>query len=231
MTVANLIRDFVSLLFPPVCIGCGKSLYADEMYLCAYCWYSLPITNFHMHPRHNAASKHFWGRVQAQGTYAYLYLEPSSVAERLIHHLKYRDMPQLGEWLGQKCALHLRDSLFEEVDLIMPVPLHPKKQRKRGYNQSACFAWGLSKVWGIEVVEGNLVRTVHTSSQTNKKRMQRFENVKNAFQVVRSEELVGKHVLLTDDVFTTGATLEACAMPLLAIKGVKVSILTLAIAR
>lgn len=227
----QVFHDFISLLFPPACLGCGKSLYADESYLCTFCWYKLPITNFHLHPMENAAAKHFWGRIGAIHAAAYLYLSPSSTVERLLYRLKYGHRPELGTVLGERYGRLLLDSDFAKVEAIMPVPLHGKKKRKRGYNQSAYFAYGLSNVWGVEVLEDNLVRSHFTASQTDKKRLERYENVKEAFALLRPQALEGKHLLLVDDVLTTGATLEVCAEQLLKIEGVRVSILTIAIAR
>lgn len=227
----QLVHDFISLLFPPACMGCGKSLYADESYLCTFCWYKLPIANFHLHPTENAAAKHFWGRIGAVHAGAYLYLSPSSTVERLLYQLKYSNKPALATVLGERYARLLLASDFAEAEFIIPVPLHGKKKRKRGYNQSAYFAYGLANIWGAQVLEGNLVRTHFTTSQTSKKRMERYENVKDAFVLLHPQALEGKHVLLVDDVLTTGATLEACAEQLLQIEGVRVSILTMAMAR
>ncbi|WP_051292722.1 ComF family protein [Olivibacter sitiensis] len=227
----QVFHDFISLLFPPTCIGCGMPLYANEEYLCTFCWYKLPVTNCHLHPEQNEAAKHFWGRLQDVQAASYLYFNPKSSVERILYELKYNNKPEIGILLGKKYGEILQNTDFARIDAILPVPLHSKKKRKRGYNQSSCIAQGLAHAWNVPVMEDCLIRTKHTTSQTRKNRIERYENMKEAFTIPYPLQLEHKHVLLVDDVLTTGATIEACAAPLLKIEGLRLSILTLALAK
>ena len=148
-----------------------------------------------------------------------------------MHQLKYKDRPDVGQYLGKVYGAMLRQApAFESVELILPVPLHERRLRQRGYNQSAAFAEGLAQAWGIPFDDKALRRTQHTETQTHKSRIERFDNVSAAFAVAQAETLQGKHLLLVDDVLTTGATLEACGLKLLEIPGTRLSLATIAIA-
>lgn len=227
MSLRTYLNDFFSLLFPPLCLGCNRSLYKHEIFLCSYCWYSLPVTNFHL-DEENAAAKQLWGRVKLERTASYLYFAKESIVQRIMHHLKYFSRAEIGVVLGERYGLLLKESDFNTVNIIMPVPLHPKKLKKRGYNQSESFARGLSTSMRIPLDVENMVRHTLTESQTTKKRYERYENMRSIFKINDPERLKGQHVLLVDDVLTTGATIEACANKLLEIPDVKVSVVTLA---
>lgn len=221
------LKNFLSLLYPALCVGCEKPLYEHEELICSYCWYHLPVTNFHQ-DQHNAAAKQLWGRVKLEFVTSYLYFIKASNVQHILHHLKYFDAPAVGAILGKRYGELLNETGYSNADIIVPVPLHPKKLRKRGYNQSEYFAEGLSKSMQLPIAVGNLVRHTLAESQTTKKRFERYENMKAIFDVTEPKAFINKHVLLVDDVLTTGATIEACASKLLAISGVKVSVVTLA---
>lgn len=231
MAIKRYIHDLASLFFPQACLGCDTPLMYGEHLICTDCWYHLPYTHAHL-DIHNPGARQLWGRVPMEAVASYLYFVDSSRVKRIMHHLKYRRCPQAGELLGSKYGELLRETApFNGADIIVPVPLHPSKLRKRGYNQSAFFAKGLSCSMGKAVGEHVLVRSRATESQTRKSRYQRYENMVDTFSVCGGDAVVDKHVLLVDDVLTTGATLEACAHALLTGGAARVSAVTIAKAR
>lgn len=225
------LADFLSIIFPQVCQACKQSLTRQEKLICTSCVYQLPYTNFHLHPDH-AVARQFWGKIKLEASYALLYFNKGTNVQRLLHRFKYRNMPQIGNMLGHMAGERLRNlDVFKTVDLIIPVPLHPSRLRKRGYNQSTRFARGLAdKLLNARVCENNLIRSKATETQTKKSRFARFENMLSAFAIKIPEDLKGKHILLVDDILTTGSTLEACGHLLLEIEGVKLSIASIAYA-
>lgn len=226
----SLLEDFISLFFPRICYACGNSLYKNEEVICTYCRFRLPKTNFHLEAD-NAVSRLFWGRVKIDAAASFCYYRKEGKVQNLIHHYKYKGKREIGPFLGRLYGGYLRNaSSFQGIDLIIPVPLHPKKLRKRGYNQSELFGKGLAEAMVIPLEPQHLYRTVASNTQTKKSRYRRWENVENIFAVNKPDDLRGKHILLVDDVVTTGSTLEACAQTLLQIEGVKVSVVTMAYA-
>jgi len=224
------VSDIVELFFPSLCVTCGERLVSQEKFLCLKCWYDLPVTNFHLHDE-NKVEQLFWGRVNIDGATAFYAYKKGSRYQQLIHFIKYKGQKELGVETGRRFGYRLAESeRFAAADVLVPVPLHPKKQKKRGYNQCLFIALGMAEALGKPVSSGNLYRKVFTNTQTRKSRFERWQNVEGIFDIHRPEEFTGKHVLLVDDVVTTGSTLEACAYQLLKIEGVKVSIATLAFA-
>jgi len=224
------LADFVALLFPQLCPACGESLMANENVICTTCLYSLPLTNFHLQPD-NIVARQFWGKVDLQAAYALYYFTKGGKVQNLVHHLKYKGMQQIGHITGSIAAEQLvKNAIFFTIDIIIPVPLHKKRFKQRGYNQSTCFAEGLSKKLNAIVDDTSLVRKRATETQTRKGRFVRFENMQEVFAVINPEKLINKHILLVDDIVTTGSTLEACAIELLKIDGLKLSIATIAYA-
>ncbi|PJJ83876.1 ComF family protein [Mucilaginibacter auburnensis] len=222
--------DFTALLFPHLCPACGEALVANEHVICTDCRYSLPFTNFHLQPE-NVVAQQFWGKLNIEAAYAMYYFSKGGKVQNLLHHLKYKNMPQIGNVLGVMAGDQLtKNDRFKHIDLIIPVPLHKRRMRERGYNQSAQFAQGLAERLNVSVLENNLIRTINTATQTHKSRFARFENMKEVFSVSKPGELTGKHILLVDDTVTTGSTLEACGIELLKIEGAKLSIATIAYA-
>lgn len=215
--------DFISLFFPRVCCGCGHSLLDSEEIVCTDCLYLLPYTNFHLYPD-NPVAKQFWGRIPLVFAGACFYFSKRSKVQRIIHQLKYNNKPEVGTWLGQIYGKQIVSTpLASTVDVIIPVPLHRDRQRKRGYNQSEYIARGISEVLGIPVDNKSLIRTSFTISQTGKSRFARYENMQKVFMVVNADALRWKHILVVDDVITTGATIEACCSALFDVEGIRLS--------
>jgi ComF family protein len=230
MKLFNLITDFVSLLYPRLCLACGNSLFKHEVTLCTHCLFELPLTNFHK-STDNQLDKVFWGRVPVFRTAALFYFVKGGKVQHLIHQLKYKGMKEAGIYPGMLLGKELiKEKDFSDIDFIIPVPLHPKKLRKRGYNQSEMFADGISLSTGFAVNTDVFIRTVATETQTRKSRFARFENVKEIFKVTKPELLTNRHILLVDDVITTGSTLESCVNILLEIPGIRISIASIAYA-
>lgn len=228
--LTRYLADFTSLLFPHLCPACGETLMANEHIMCTDCRYSLPFTNFHLQAD-NVVARQFWGKLHIEAAYAMYYFQKGGKVQNLLHHLKYKNMPQIGKVLGEIAGGQLlKSENFKQIDHIIPVPLHKRRMRERGYNQSACFAEGLSEKLNADVVNHNLIRIRHTDTQTHKSRFARFENMQQVFAVKNPDELYNKHILLVDDTVTTGSTLEACGIELLKIPGVKLSIATIAYA-
>ena len=223
-----LFDDLISLFYPRLCAGCNTSLVNGEDILCLHCLADLPRTNYHLFPE-NPVFQIFIGRVNITLASSFCRFDKGGRLQHLLHQLKYKGNCEVGIKMGILFGYDLiQNSSYQDIDAIIPVPLHPKKEKKRGYNQSAEICKGLSESMNRPVISGNLVREIHTSSQTRKGRFERWENVSGIFNVKNEASLTGKHLLLVDDVVTTGATLEACCEPLLKIPGVRVSIATLA---
>jgi ComF family protein len=228
--LGNLFRDLIGLLFPDLCAACGVHLYRGERFICTKCRHDLPYSDHHLHAD-NAAAKKFWGRLELKAVFALLYFRKGSRVQNILHSLKYKNQPQLGIELGRMVAEKLLLSkAYLNIDLIVPVPLHRKREKMRGYNQSLMIAKGISEKLGLPVEEKNLQRRVATESQTRKGRFSRHENIAGVFELKDAAALTGRHILLVDDVITTGATLEACANELLKHGITKISIAALAFA-
>ncbi len=226
----HFFSSLVALFFPRLCASCNAALLGSEDGLCTTCLYELPYTPFHQ-DRDNRMARQLWGRVPVLAATALFYFRKGSGVQHVVHRLKYKQQPQLGNLLGKLLAHRLRDAAaFGSPDLVVPVPLHPLREKARGYNQSAHFAAGIGGDLGLPVLSGNLLRQTETQTQTRKSRFSRYENMKDVFTVRDPEVFTGKHLLLADDVLTTGATVEACCIALLAIPGVRVSVATIAYA-
>ena len=224
------LNDFISLIFPRICAGCGNSLWKNEEVLCHFCEYHLPRTNFHA-DHENPVTRLFWGRVPIEAAAAFLYFNKGGKVQRMIHQLKYKGNKEIGVFLGTQYGQNLKFSpCFNSADAIIPVPLHKKKYMKRGYNQSEQFAIGLAGPMNIPVNNKLLIRIKATETQTRKSRFRRFQNVNEIFLVKSPDQWSGKHVILVDDVITTGATLESCVHAMRVIPGIKVSIACIATA-
>jgi ComF family protein len=227
---AGYLADFVGLLFPELCQACKANLVAGEELICTECRYNLPFTNFHFKPD-NMVAQQFWGKINIEAAYALCYFVKGGRLQHLMHQFKYKGVKKIGNLLGNIAGDQLaQNAIFKTVDVIIPVPLHKSRERKRGYNQSMCFAEGIAEKLHIPVSENNLVRARATETQTHRSRFSRFQNMQEVFMVSDPDKLKNKHVLLVDDVVTTGSTLEACGAELLKIEGLKLSIATIACA-
>lgn len=225
------LKNILSLFYPRLCIGCGEALQQHEEHLCLHCRMHLPETNFHQHAD-NPLIYIFAGRVRVQEVASLLYYRKGNAVQHILHALKYSGKKELGAFLGEYYGKQLvKEPRFQSVDYIIPIPLHPKKQRKRGYNQSEWIAKGLSAGMGKPYRTDVLARAQFTETQTRKSRFSRWENVKEVFVATGDETVQGKHLLVCDDVLTTGATMEAAISQLQTIPGVTISVVTLATAQ
>jgi len=221
--------DLLNLIYPVKCEVCGRLLAESERAICSLCYLRLPRTNYHLDDA-NPMVQLFWGRARVLHASSYFFFYKGSPYQSLLHKLKYGGNKNIGFTLGKLFAAELINTFFSTADLMIPVPLHPKKQKKRGYNQSEMIARGLNVLFAMELNTKILIRTGFAATQTNKGRFDRYLNMKEQFQVTEPEELKGKSVLLIDDVVTTGSTLEACAQALLEAGCGDLNILCLAIA-
>lgn len=222
------LSDFMHLFFPHVCIGCGSDAIESDQMLCAICYIQLPETNFFNHPN-NTVEKIFSGRIQTHAAGSAYYFTKHSILQNLIFALKYRGHKEVGTLLGKLTASQMMESnRFTDVDVIVPLPLNKIKEKKRGYNQAAEIATGISALLQKPVAPDVVTRSIYTETQTHKDRISRWQTMQNVFEVKQPERLQGKHILLVDDVVTTGATLEACGAAILNIPDTKLSIATAA---
>ncbi|MBP1617970.1 MAG: putative amidophosphoribosyltransferase [Bacteroidetes bacterium] len=218
-------NDFIQLFFPRLCVACEKKLIDSEQFLCLECLHSLPRTSYISRPM-NPLEVFFAGRVPFERVASFAYFSKEGMLQKIVHELKYGDNPELGEFLGKWIYRENSSaSFFDSIDCVVPVPLHPKRLDKRGYNQSYHIAKGLGQSSGIPVFADHLVRVIDNPSQTTLGRTERWANVKNIFSVNNPDQFRGKHILLVDDIFTTGSTLESCARQLLECGDVRLSIL------
>jgi ComF family protein len=226
----DLWDDFLSLLLPRLCYACGNHLLRNEKLICTECYILIPRTNYHLE-ENNPVAKLFWGRCRIEKAAAFSFYNRDSRIRKLIHNLKYNGIRDVGFELGRIYGLALLKSEFlKDIELIIPVPLHPSKKRTRGFNQSEIISKGISEVTGLPVDTRTLERITLTGTQTKKSRYERWVNVEGIFYVADPASISGKHVLLVDDVITTGSTLESCAVELLKADGVRVSVAALAVA-
>ena len=223
------ILGFYELFYPNLCVACETHLLNQEKLICTKCLYNLPKTNYHKEID-NPVSQLFWGRTKIEYATAYYFFNKGSKYQDMMHKFKYNGLKEIGFELGKSFGSQIKESVFNQVDIIIPVPLHPKKLKKRGYNQSDWLAMGLSESLEKQIDTNILIRAVATDTQTRKSRFERWKNVENIFRITNPEMLEGKHILLVDDVVTTGSTLEACANVIMEIKNTKVSIAALAVA-
>lgn len=208
-------KDFIDLIFPRNCALCKRALFDFEPCLCTICQGMLPKANFHLRPFDNELTSKLQGLMPVHRVMAFLRFTKKGKSQTLLHLLKYKNKPELGEELGRLYGQSLLDNGFGGTwDVLVAVPLHPLKKQRRGYNQSECFARGLSKVLGIPYRE-LLVRKKFTTTQTNKSRLERLENVEEVFALNEGQVTQGLRILLVDDILTTGATLCCCAQTLL----------------
>ena len=223
--------DLLHLVYPHTCMVCRMSLTKEELDICFSCIDSFPKTNYHLQSD-NPVVQHFWGRVPLVHAASYLYIHSENVTQEVLHLLKYKGKKRIGIKMGRLYGYLLMEngSLFRDIDMIVPVPLHPNREMQRGYNQCDYFAAGLSQVMGIPYYPHAIRRIKENKSQTQKSRYDRWENVEGIFELATPALVSGKHILLVDDVVTTGATIESCIAALLLDTEVRVSVATIATA-
>ena len=203
-----------------------------EETLCSKCYLHLPRTDFGSDLYENVMAKLFWGQIQIEKATALFYYEPHAETANILYELKYKNHPEIGEVMGRMMARELQKSgLFDDIDAIVPVPLARKRERERGYNQSLMLAKGVSEVTGLPIYNKVVRRTKFVGSQTHRGRWERNENVADVFELMDGESIRGKHLLLIDDVVTTGATIIACAQEMQKASDVKISVLALGFAK
>tara|TARA_R110002050_G_scaffold195593_1_gene330417 strand:+ start:6173 stop:6895 length:723 start_codon:yes stop_codon:yes gene_type:complete len=227
---STLLTDFIALMYPEVCIGCGEALLRHDGMICMECNLDMPVTHFEKHAD-NPVERLFWFKAAIEEAAAGYFFTKKSRIQNMIHAFKYKGNVQAALFLGERLGHMVKDSgRFKTIDLIVPVPLHPNKLQKRGYNQAEQIALGMTPVLNRPVNTTAIVRSKHNPTQTKKGLFSRWTNVKTIFELANPEELKGKHVLLVDDVITSGSTIEACARQILQVPDAKVSIISLAIA-
>lgn len=225
-----MFQGIVNLFYPRLCVLCNSSLLIAEKHICTACQLDLPLTNFHLE-KENPLEKIFWGRMQLNRAFAFVYFKKGGSVQRMLHQLKYKGNTELAEYLGMLYGVNLIETIHNErIEAVMAIPLHKSKLRKRGYNQSELFANGLAEALQIENLSSCIIRNKATETQTKKARFDRWQNVESIFSVTQPELLKNKHVLLVDDVITTGSTIEACSNELLQIQDCKVSVASIAAA-
>lgn len=228
--MTNPFIDLLNLIYPDLCAVCGRTLIKGEKIICISCICNIPKTNYHLQPG-NPVEKLFWWKVAVVRGSSFFFFTKGSPFQKLLHELKYKGNKEVGEVLGKYAGIDLPDSPeFCTVDIIVPVPLHPKKQAKRGYNQSEWIARGLASAMQKPIDTKTLVRIRENATQTRKTVFDRYENTQDIFALKDRATFSGKHILLVDDVLTTGATLEACIQALQESPDIKVSVFTLACA-
>jgi ComF family protein len=224
------IKDsFLHLLFPHTCSGCESDRLDRSGSLCLRCMNALPETRFEL-SANNPVEKKLWGRVPVQAATAQYYLNPDSLFHRLIHEIKYNGNKELALQLGRMMGVQVKQSNRFTADALVPLPLFPEKERKRGYNQSALLCEAMAQQLQLPVLYNVITRIQHTDTQTHKGRIERWENVEGKFKLTDPGAIAGRHILLVDDVITTGATLEACATELLKASTIQLSIACLCMA-
>ncbi len=230
-TAKQYLTDLFNLFYPNLCLACSKTLLKGETVLCFRCETTLPQTE-HWNNAENKLIKRFWGRVPLKGAAALFHFHKHGEIQHVLHALKYKGRKDAGEYCGKMLGHKLKqpNSVISNINLIVPVPLHWKKQNLRGYNQCQPFAEGLSQVLRVPVSHTALERTHENISQTKKKRFDRWGNVAEIFAVKDAQQLQGKHILLVDDVVTTGATAEACLQTILTVPDTTVSFAAIAAA-
>jgi ComF family protein len=226
INIKSYYTSFLNLLFPNLCVACGYALAGNEMYVCTSCLANLPYTHFYTH-KHNPVEEIFWGRVQVENAASYIFFEKGGHLQEILHQLKYKQKPEVGVLMGRLFGNKLVKSRFNAIDVIVPVPLHKSRQSKRGYNQSEMIANGIAQSMNKPVEATAVIRAFATKTQTSKSRFERWLNVDGVFKITKPEAFIGRHLLIVDDVVTTGATSESFIQEFLKIPGVKVSFVAL----
>lgn len=226
LTVKEIKESVLHLFFPHICTGCGSDILNVESALCMRCVDAMPETNFELHPD-NPVEKSFWGRLPLIGATAQFYFTKESLMQHLMHQFKYKGNRELGIQLGRMMGEQIMNSGRFDADALVPLPLFPAKEKRRGYNQATVLCQGIAERMKIPILDKAITRPQHTETQTKKGRIERWKNMEGKFILSDPDAIKNKHLLLVDDVVTTGATLEACGNELLKAENVRLSLATL----
>lgn len=227
MTMMSILNYFLDLFYPKLCICCGNRLIVEEQFICLHCMYNLPKTN-HLSSECNKLEDFFAGRFPFVKISAFAYFVKGGSIQKIVHEIKYKNNPKLGIYIGKLCGKDIiKDSNFENIDYIVPIPLHKERLRKRGYNQSLMIAKGISEVTRKPINSDNLIRIIDNPSQTKNSRFSRWKNAEGIFEIKDKSIFENKHILLIDDVITTGSTVEVCSKLTLKCVNTKISIYAL----
>lgn len=230
MNITETAKALLHLFFPHCCAGCGSNTINNEQLLCLSCINRLPLTNFHLYTE-NPVQHIFRGRLPIVNATSYMYFTKDSLLQHLMHQFKYNNRKDIGAWFGKRLGEALKSSTrFIMPDALLPIPLFAARERRRGYNQAHVLCTGMSEIMGIPVLKDIVIRSVATESQTRKNRVERWQNMEGRFFLKNPVAIKNRHLLLVDDVITTGATLEACGQTLLAAGNVRLSVATMGIA-
>jgi len=226
-TLLSYFDGFWALLFPNLCKKCSNQLLGMEEILCRKCISNLPRTSFEKY-KNNPLAQSFWGKIQIVHAFSVFYFRKGEIIQKLIHQLKYKRNRKVGTFFGKISGNIIKEILSElAIDYIVPVPLHPKRLKTRGYNQCELIAKGISETTGVPVKSNILIRNIYNISQTKKTRFERWENVKGIFTLTKPELFENKHILLVDDIITSGSTIEACCISLAEAKNIKISVMSI----
>lgn len=226
--LAKIINEINNILLPRVCFGCNTQLFRGESILCAVCRHDVPLTD-HNYLKENAVDRIFYGRIPIKKAASFIFFSKNGLIKNLLHWLKYKNQEQIGGFLGDWCGAQLKNNPgLDNIEVVIPVPLHPKKLKKRGYNQVALFAQKIAENIQAEYRDDVLLKVINTKTQTKKDRQLRWETSKEAFVLNPDAEINFRHVLLVDDVITTGATIEICTRTLLEQHNLEISVLSMA---
>ncbi|MEM9078072.1 MAG: phosphoribosyltransferase family protein [Bacteroidota bacterium] len=227
--LAKIINDINNILLPQVCFGCNTRLSRGEHVLCTVCRHELPLTDYNF-TKENAVDRIFYGRTPIKKAASFLFFTKNGMVKNLMHYLKYKKQERIGAFFGDWYGSLLKEeNVLNDVDAVVPVPLHPKKEKKRSYNQVSLFAKHIAEHLQADFAPELLIRTKNTKTQTKKDRQLRWENIQDAFESKVSKNKKYRHILLVDDVITTGATVEACSRALSRHAEVQISLASMAI--
>jgi len=228
--IKGWIENLLHLVYPNLCVVCSENLMEEENSICFSCLSQLPYTHYHLQ-RDNPIEKRFWGKVPVERATSLFFYEKATSTQHLLQALKYKGEKEIGVVLGKQLGTFLNQSPdFASIDMIIPVPLHPKKLQKRGFNQSECICEGIAGALRKPINTSTLVRAIENPTQTKKGVYERWENTTGIFALSEPDMFKDKHLLLVDDVLTTGSTIEACVQAIVPVTGAKVSVATLAVA-
>jgi len=227
--ISNILKDVTNILLPISCFGCNARLYRGEVLICTSCRHQLPITEYTFNEE-NAVDRIFYGRINIKKANAFLFFTEIGIVKNLIHFLKYKNQESIGLFLGDWYGQVIKEqSGLPKIDYVIPVPLHRKKLKKRGYNQVALFAEQIAFHINAKYADDILVKTANTKTQTKKNRLNRWYDNRSLYEINNHEVLINKNILLVDDVITTGATMEICANTFKDIYGVNIYISSMAV--